>query len=261
MGGLSFWRKAAISERNKRKRLIIHLVLVFVLFISLIIIAKNWNEKQTIKEIIVTGNSFLPAEELVSKVDNECFDSTKAKVKLEEISKKILENEFVASVFVNYRDAETIEISIRERIPEALVAFGNGSLKFADKTGKIIPYRFADIFSGLIVVRPIYQDTVLDRNAMQELMTIVQELKNPEFAFLNNKISEIYFDKNKMSFVLITADYGKPILFGRLENTNKKFSKLISFYQNVFAVTNPDDVRYIDVRWDDEVTVKMSNGG
>ena len=245
------------APKSKTKSVVL-LVLCLFAFVCLVYFATKWNSQQSVKDIFVTGNSFVSTEEIKAKVNSVIQNSTNENLKMKKIEAKILENPFIVSVHASRKNSFELNIEILERIPAAIVSDQAGNLNFIDSTGFLLPYRIFPDMEDFIVIRNISNKNKIDSVHCLAVIRVLNALKSVNYSLLYNFISEIVVDTASSNITMITSDDASKIIFGNTEQLNNKLDKLMEFLpgRQVSPGSTPS---LIDVRWADQVVLNSNN--
>ena len=242
------------GKPTKRKQILWFCTILSLLIALVVVFANKWSSDKIIKQISIIGNSYLPREELSSKVQDTFLNKPKSKVGLNEIKKRIDQDPFVKESFVTHDGSETIKIEIKERQPVAVILDDKGDASFVDETASIMPYHLFQKFSDLPLIRNVMNSGKIDSLGLSQALKIIEVLKYNEFQDVYNNTSEIVYNKSAHQFEIVTADFGLRVLIGYLDNLYGKFKKLSAFRKSQLAL-NRNTVKYLDLRWSNQVVV------
>ncbi len=246
------------GERRHGKR-------VYLAFASLSLIAlilwlgtMQWKDHLTVSGIIVEGEHILTRDEIV-KLSQVSLRTKMYDVDLSGIQANIEKNHFVKNVAVTRDAPGVIRISVVERTPIALLlGSGGGEMLSIDDEGYVLPHTSSQSIFDLPIISgvdslgavPVGQRTPqTDVVGAIEVLAVAQKVSNELF----HMISEVRIHSGH-DMVLYSADTGVPILFGRGDAV-KKMVKLDAFWKKFITEGDAHDIRYIDVRYDDQVVI------
>jgi cell division septal protein FtsQ len=255
---MKLFNKTAGFILNKENRLYLYLILIISFTALLSVSAAKWKSSQIIKQIIISGNTYIPTEEILSKIDKTLINKLHEDIQLINLKKNIIVHEFISNTYLMQRNPSIIEIEVEERIPIAIVTKPDGSLCYLDKTGYLLPYRLSLKFDELPIIRNLYINSKIDSTALLNTANILTELKKEKNELLFNLISEIVYLHTDKSFEIITTDKAYKILFGRAIDVSKKIEKCCEFLATKMNEINVNDMKYIDIRWKNRVII-MNN--
>ncbi|MGA7159827.1 MAG: FtsQ-type POTRA domain-containing protein [Bacteroidota bacterium] len=245
-------------QRAHGKKVYGMFALLFILAIAAWLGTMQWKEHLTVSGIIVEGERILTKEEVV-KLAQVSLKTKMYDVDLISIQKNIEQNHFVKNVVVARDAPATIRISIEERTPIALLSIpGRADMLYIDEEGYVLPHVSSQSIFDLPVVSGI--DSLADvavgeRTTHADLLAALEALETARRVGgeLFRLISEVRIHSGH-DMVLYSADTGVPIIFGR-GDAAKKMVKLDAFWKKFVAEQGSQDIRYIDIRFDDQVIV------
>ena len=248
--------QAEEHSHGKRVYAIFALILIFVIMSWLG--TMQWKEHLSVSGIIVEGEHILSKEEVV-KLAQISLKTKMYDVDLTAIQKNIIKNHFVKSVEVTRDAPATIRIAVEERTPIALLSLpGKNDLLYIDDEGYILPHVASQAIFDLPIISGVDSITVVDVGqptpqtdvlAAIEALEIARRVSNELF----HMISEVRIHTGH-DMVLYSADTGIPIIFGR-GDAAKKIVKLDAFWKKFTMEQGAQNIRYIDVRFEDQVVV------
>jgi len=243
---------------KKENRLFLYLTFSIIIMLFLSAYAKKWSSNQTIESFIITGNKFVPTDELLGNVDSSLIECIRNDVELIDLKEKIVKHPYVLNSFIMQKNSTCIEIEVMERKPVAVLIKNDGSLCYCDVFGTLLPYRLSLHFSGLPLIRNTFVNDVLDSSALDDAIGILMELKKPDFFKIWKNISEIDYDRKTNSFLFLTLDDSYTVYFGKAENMKAKLDLLCDFYESAIQDIKPAEIRCVDVRWDNRIIVQLN---
>jgi len=218
----------------------------------------QWKEHLTVSGIVVEGERILTKEEIV-KLAQVSLKTKMYDVDLISIQKNIEQNHFVKSAVVTRDAPATIRISVEERMPIALLAVpGKGGMLYIDDEGYVLPHVSSQAIFDLPVISGIdsLADVAIGECTSQaDILAALEALKTAQRVSneLFHLVSEVRIHSGH-DMVLYSADTGVPIIFGRGDAV-KKMVKLDAFWKKFVAEQGSQDIRYIDIRFEDQVVV------
>jgi cell division protein FtsQ len=245
-------------ERRHGRKVYWVFALLSVLSLAIWLGTMQWKDHLTVYGIIVEGEHILTKEDVV-KLSMVSLKTKMFEADLTGIEKNIMKNHFVKKVAVTRDAPGIIRISVVERTPIALLLTpGSSDLLSVDDEGYVLPHSFSQSMFDLPIISGI--DSLAGASVGQrtphadvldaiDVLEASQRVSNEMF----HMISEIRIHSGH-DMVLYSADSGIPILFGRGDAV-KKMVKLDAFWKKFIAESAAQDIRYIDVRFDDQVVV------
>ena len=243
---------------NPRRRKYGLLILVFT-FIGLIVFANVWKSSLRVTRVTLEGNRIVEANELFQLAQIH-RGSLIYDIDLKAIQKNLLSQCYIKVATVERNLPSTIQITVVERKPIALV--NRPDFAYLDEDGVLLPHSISKelfdlpVLSGLnLGQRASYGSTIRNPYALEALQILKgARLVNSELYHL---ISEIQI-QNDSDMVLYTAEGGVPIIFGNGDIADK-LVRLDAFWSQVIQERGLQNLRYVDLRYDDQVVVQWTN--
>jgi len=238
-----------------KPKVFITLAIVLIAFSALVFIAVNWQTKQSIDEIRISGTKYLFQNELLSIIKPFTVNKSDSLVILKRIENALERHPYVEKAVASFEKNHILNVDITERIPIGLYRNKDGTFDYLDKTGKIIPYRFIAMFSDLIVITSKDKSTKYDKNIAQHAARILAELSEPKYEDFNYKISELIYDNTDGTYHLLSSAPDYKILLGRSDEIENKLDKLQEFLHSEVNSNLTDADYQIDLRWHNRIII------
>lgn len=236
---------------RRRRRLIF--ILSSGIFIILFFVANKWRFDLNIEKVEIKGNRLIPVEVIIKesgvKINSGLYDYD-----LKEIENRVEKIPYVKKAVVQRELPSTLSIKIVERKPLAICS--NNNLYYIDDEKKIMRYNMHHKLLDLPVITGIKIDTLLKNNVIDSVIYILKTLRENYFD-LYNQISEIYI-KNHSEIVFYSNNYCIPIIIGQ-ENILHRLENLYAFWNTYAIYENLNNIKSIDLRYNDQVVVRMNN--
>jgi cell division protein FtsQ len=247
----------AIIERQHGKKVYWTFALLSVIAITMWLGTMRWKDHLTVSGIIVEGEHILTKDEIV-KLSQVSLKTKMYDVDLSGIEANIEKNHFVKNVAVTRDAPGVMRISVVERTPIALLLGSGGDMLSVDEEGYVLPHASSQSMFDLPIISGVDSlgaVAVGQRTPQTDVVAAIEVLRASQMVSneLFHTISEVRIH-NGHDMVLYSADAGVPILFGRGDAV-KKMVKLDAFWKKFVAEGSVQDIRYIDVRFDDQVVV------
>jgi cell division septal protein FtsQ len=247
-----------MPARSAAKISFLLMALLLVVLAGIAVYANVWKGSRRVVEVTVEGNRIVAAKDILAlakvPANNLMFD-----LDLYAIEQRILKNEYVKSAAV-YRDIPNrIRITIEERVP--VVAIVLERLCYLDDEGVILPPARSQFIFDLPLLTGMMTESELtygkpttNKNVLQglEILSVAKAVDKEMY----RNISEICLEANK-GFVFYTAEFGVPVVLGR-GDIGTKLVKFEGFWKSVVSRNSPEDLQYIDLRFNDQVVVQWS---
>jgi cell division septal protein FtsQ len=236
-------------------------ILFIASFLGVVILANTWKGDLKVTDIRVEGNEIVGDEEVLRLAGIKDGDSL-FKVDLFKAQERIQKNLFVKSVSAKREVPNCIVLSIVERVP--IVAAVVDRVHFLDNQGFILPpaapggITDLPIITGKLDKSQFTPGNQVGSTSIREavgIATVAREISDE----LYHRISEIHIDGSK-SLVFYTAEYGVPVVFGHGDIDNKLL-KFDAFWKGFVIYRGSHELRYIDLRFEDQVVVRWKSDG
>lgn len=232
---------------------------LLVMLIGLVVLANFWKSGLKVSRVTLEGNRIVEASELFQLAGVQ-RGARMYDVDLKAIQRNLLSQCYVKEAIVERNLPSTIQLTVVERTPIALVNMTD--FEYLDEDGVILPHSISKelfdlpVLSGLKLGQSISFGTkVHDASALEALQVLRgARLVNTELYHLISEI-QIQDDHN---MVFYTAEGGVPIFFGN-GNVADKLVRLDAFWNQVIRERGLQNLQYVDLRYDDQVVVRWSN--
>ncbi|MBI1803256.1 MAG: FtsQ-type POTRA domain-containing protein [Ignavibacteria bacterium] len=250
-----------VAERKlTRRRLGVWLLAPLgVSFILLFIFMTEWKDSLTIRKYDVLGIRIVSKQEIamiaqavVSK------DASMYGTDIGIIQEKIAAQPFIKSVTVTRQMPDVLRVQVTERDPIASLNIGH-QMYYVDIDGVLLPYTQSSekldvpVISGINGIEHVRTGEVASNNDVYQAIDILktsQAIDSSQYRF----ISEVNMN-NGGDITIYSADVGVPIILGR-GDVAKKLVTLQSFWNTIIKSQDPKKLRYVDLRFDEQVVVK-----
>lgn len=136
-----------------------------------------------------------------------------------------------------------LHLEIEQRKPVVRLLKGKGF--YIDEEGKRMPLS-SSYTSRVLVV----SGHIKDRTIESDLMPLVNFITKDEF--WSSQINQIYVD-SKDEYILIPRVGGQKIELGKIDNFERKFSKLYALYKNGFSTVGWNKYNKINLKYENQV--------
>jgi len=247
-----------MSSSRTRKYGLLGLLSVFI---GLIVFANVWKSSLRVSRVTLEGNRIVEANELFQLAQVR-RGSLIYDIDLKAIQRNLLSQCYVKEATVERNLPSTIQLTVVERTPIALV--NRPDIVYLDEDGVILPHSISKALFDLPVLSGVKLDgtvsfgsTLKDARAMEALQILqAAKLVNNELYHL---ISEIQIRADS-DMVFYTAEGGVPVIFGE-GNIADKLVRLDAFWDQVIRQRGLQNLQYVDLRYDDQVVARWSTHG
>lgn len=229
-----------------------------VLFITTAVLSWHWEKSLRVQKVVVEGARILSAKQIASLAGVPAKSQLYG-VDLFTIRQRLMKQPFIRSVRVNREVPGTLMIEVEEREPVA--SLGGGQIRYVDAEGMVLPYVNTSIaldlpvISGLADIQEVQAGKIFESEDLAEALELLQTAQQIDSS-VYHFISEINMSRGE-DVVLYSADVGVPIYFGH-GDAARKLLLLQTFWANFVKTGDPDRLRYIDLRYEDQVVVKWN---
>lgn len=215
--------KKPITKIDKIKRKIIKwliIIIFFILAIILFVLSSFFN----IKKIVVTNNSKISADEIISLSELTNNDNIFS-VSTKKIKNKIQKNAYIADLKIKRNFNGTITLEVKERIPTYMLKFANAYV-YINNQGYMIeksenPLELPTITGFSTPTENIKTGNRLITEDLQKLEVIIKIIENAKSKEINTLIASIDISKSS-NYILNLPNELKTVNFGDDSNINEK---------------------------------------
>ena len=216
--------KQALNLKKKKRIKIAACIILIIFTLILILSSPLFN----IKDITVVGNSKLTTDEVISisgiKTDVNIFALNKLKAK-----KKLLENPYVADVYIKRCYPNSINIDVKEKVPTFMIQFANSYI-YVNNQGYMLEIStepievpvLLGIKTDLSKVKPGNRLDMEDLKKFNVLIQIMDITKNFELEELITRIDIT----DSSDYIVYMDSEGKKIYLGDGVDLNTKILPL-----------------------------------
>ncbi|UXX77713.1 cell division protein FtsQ [Reichenbachiella carrageenanivorans] len=206
-------------------------------------------------------NYFINQEDVLSLIDERGKDYLLSS-NFGSLNLKQLENSIEAHQFVNDAQAYiglegNMSIKVIQNRPIARVVVSNGSDYYIGVDGDILPE--SAHYTARVVLMYLANDNWIDGENIknseqgQEIFELIQFITHDEF--WNAQISAIRVEKNQ-EVVLEPQVTKQEVIFGKPENIEKKFRKLMTFYKQILPYKGWNTYASVNLKFKNQIVCK-----
>lgn len=220
--------------------------------------ANVWKSELKVKEVRVYGNRTVSADAIITAAaiqkTERLYD-----VDLFAAVGRVMRNHFLKSAAIMREVPSRITIEVVERVPIAAVMLND--LLYVDAEGYVLPSVVSDnIFDIPVLTGEFSRDELVPgrqiaSSALKEAIGVLALAQRIDEQ-LYRRISEVHSD-GKSDLVFYTAEAGVPVIVGH-GDVGVKLVKFDSFWKQRMERRGPQDLQYIDLRFQDQVVVKWN---
>ena len=240
------------------KKILVGFILLLGLTLSLVIGANSWKSGLIVSKIIVVGARVVDVNEIIQlahvKAGTKMYD-----LDLMVIQKDVVSHHFLKDAVVERDLPSTLKITVIERTRIAMV--NANELLYLDAEGVVLPHSISNELFDLPMISNLPPELKVTAGLLIQDPDVAEALSILSTAKLVNKelyhlISEVRL-RNSGDLIFYTTDGGVPVLFGR-GNPAGKLLRFEAFWNDVVRGQGVRDLRYVDLRYEDQVVVKWS---
>tara|TARA_B110000967_G_scaffold158793_1_gene164251 strand:+ start:12650 stop:13435 length:786 start_codon:yes stop_codon:yes gene_type:complete len=219
---------------------------------------------------MLSGNHFVTPARLDGILKSIGFKVGQDKFKdidTKKLERKLLSISSIERVDVFKNMNGTLEIKVEQRKPIARVFNRNGYSVYLDDNGKTM--QVSDFYTARVLVinghlnlkvgenieAITHNDSLKGLTLIDELYELAAYIEKDKF--LKAQIEQIYVKRNK-EVILIPKVGNQEIIFGKVEDVDAKFKKLILFYKEGINPTNLNLYKTINLKFNNQIVCKKN---
>ncbi len=229
-------------------------------FLAVFVMSLQWKDAGRIDDVSVRGAVHFSDKEIMERADiplKALLDT----LSLGAVRERLLSHPYVRDARVTRIYPDAVAIEIVERIPVASF-MSNGRIRYLDADGVVLPYLPGEAPYDLPVISGIPElprtrvgQAVASDDFFEAVSILSAALESDTSVY--RLISEVDM-KNGGDVLLFSSEVAVPIIFGRGEAA-RKFAILRTFWNKFVREEGPENLKYIDLRYDDQVVAKWNN--
>ena len=253
--------KLKLNMRNEIKG-----VLALAALLVLIAFAEREQHQAAVKEISITidnlnDNHFIDEEDvrgLMQMRDKSLIGTTVSSINLKEVEKKIKSNRFIEDAEL-YSDLKgNLLVNVELRRPIARIVRNDGPDGYIAEDGTIMPVseKFTTrvvLISGSYGRNLLGQQNINGTEEGKQLMEMLELIREDDF--WKAQIAQLDID-SKGRITLFPQVGDEHIEFGKPENVEEKFKKLMIFYKEILPVKGWNKYRRINLEYEGQLVAE-----
>lgn len=235
---------------NKIKPILISLaVLVYIIFAFAFVNKKNDASLVTGIDVNIIDSlnthfiSDTDIKKLILKEHPDLIGKSIGTLNKEQLEKLINKIPFVKKTEVFTSLKGTVHLEVEQRKPIVRLLKGKGF--YIDEECKRMPLSSAYTSRVLIV-----SGDIKDKTIITDLMPLVNFIAKDKF--WSSQINQIYVDSND-EYTLIPRVGGQKIEMGKIDNFERKFSKLYALYTKGFSTVGWNKYKKINLKYENQI--------
>jgi cell division protein FtsQ len=235
----------------KVEKTYLNFVLTVSVLIALYLVSQNWKRQLVLRNVDIHDASILRDNE-VKALAGVRYGSALYGLSLSQIAHRVEKNPFVKRAIVVRALPYDLKITVRERVPVALLILTSSDVLSIDKEGVVLPLPLGRK-NGLPVITNVDSELAVGDTARGDLMQAVKFICDADDvggAFSAN-IAEVKLDGDNL--IAYTTTSSLPIVIGK----GDLHRKLLYLHDFLKESTNIDDqgYSYVDLRFDGQIVV------
>jgi len=235
------------------------LIPVLVITAACCIGAWKWKEGLKVAHLSVEGAHIISAQQVVT-LSGIVPPAPMFSSDFYAVRRKILAQPFIRTVEFHAQYPDVLSLCVSERLP--IASLNDGALWYIDADGTLLPYIQTNAKLDLPMISGVSgfgNAHAGDRLALPDITEAIRILQDAQEidSSLYHFISEVNMNGGG-DITLYSGDIGVPIYLGR-GDIPKKLLMLQSFWNEFVKSDNSDKLKYVDLRYDDQVVVRWQS--
>jgi cell division septal protein FtsQ len=226
--------------------------LLAVVFVSLV--AAQWQGRQHVDDILVTGATGLSGSSVRAMVDTLMHKQARA-LSLADIREMVEKHPYVRSATVVRTGVHEITVDVQERMPVAHMVMTGGDLRYVDADGTILPPAQVRMAHNVPVIQSL-QRTPLTNSDVQAIAAMLVSASTRLDPVLYQSVSEVRYDAKRRTASLVTDNATWRIDVHDADATVRGFADMNVFWKQAGSRMNMAAVDVIDLRWNHQVILR-----
>jgi cell division septal protein FtsQ len=231
------------------------LIIAMMLMLTLVWFWKN--EAFELKAAKIQGNRFVTKEEIFELAGID-FSKDIFEIDTDEIETRILNHPMIEQVSVTRFLPSALKIKVKER--DLIAVISGSAISAVDGAGNILAqFPIESVYDLPVITGFHFQvDSIGGKNLknpelVQRAINILNEIKDFDF-IIYHEISELHYSQ-KHGFIFHLKKPNIPVIFGK-DHYHRKVVYLSTIYHHLWEKNILNDIKVIDVRYDNQVVVK-----
>jgi cell division protein FtsQ len=214
----------------------------------------QWHERQKITNIAVSGATGLSRIAVQRAVDSLRFRSIKT-LSLASIRASVEKIPYVNNADVYFTGVREITVRVDERLPIAHVLREDGTLRYIDQHGVILPQVHERTAHNVPVLRSHDGSklTAADVIKISSILVSASRLLDPR---LYQSISEVTINRSRMTVAIVTDETRWDLGVLNADRIQSALSDMNVFWRQASTTINMATVREVDLRWQHQVVLR-----
>lgn len=244
-------REASVQRGGRRSS---GLVVTMLALVFLGFMATQWYDRQHIAAIHIQGASGLSRSSVSTVVDTLTAKPHRSVV-LADVRLALESLPYVRSATVYFSGVRELTVEIEERIPVAHVVHADGSLRYVDAAGAVLPH-VTERTSHNVPVLQSTDGSNLSASDVQRVVALLVTGSGVLDPVLYQSISEVRFDRHRGTVEIVTDDTRWRL--GRMDADRARgaFADMNVFWNETSQRLNMASISEVDLRWKNQVVLR-----
>ena len=237
------------GDRRSSGLVITMLALVFLGFM-----ATQWYDRQRIDQVHIEGASGLSKSSVSSIVDT-LTSQTHRGIVLADVRLALESLPYVRSASVYFSGVRELTVEIDERIPVAHVVHADGSLRYVDASGSVLPH-VTERTSHNVPVLQSTDGSNLSAADVQRVVSLLVTGSRELDSELYQSISEVRFDRRRHTVEIVTDDTRWRLGQMDADRARSAFADMNVFWNETSQRINMATISEVDLRWKNQIVLR-----
>lgn len=230
------------------------LVVALLAVVFLALVASQWQGRQVIGRVIITGASGLSLAAVHMVVDTLADKSVRS-ISLADVREVVERLPYVRSASVHLSGVRDITVDVQERLPVAHVVVQGGELRYVDAEGTVLPPASVRTGHNVPILQSSQGDTLSKADVRTLAAMLVAAAQNLD-PVLYQSISEVRLDGARQQAIVTTDEAVWRLPIRDVAVARQALADMDLFWKRTSARLNMTTVNEIDLRWRNQVIVR-----
>jgi len=230
------------------------LVITMLALVFLGFMATQWYERQHIDKVEIEGASGLSKASVRSIVDTLAAKPHRGIV-LADVRLALESLPYVRSASVYFSGVRELTVEIEERIPVAHVVHADGSLRYVDASGSVLPH-VTERTSHNVPVLQSTDGSNLSASDVQRVVALLVTGSRVLDPVLYQSISEVRFNRRQGTVEVVTDDTRWRLGEMDAERARGALADMNVFWKETSQRINMATISEVDLRWKNQIVLR-----
>ena len=216
--------------------------------------ATQWHDRQRVTKVNVVGATGLSRIAVERSVDTLKSKYLKA-FTLADVRACVESTPYVRNASVYFTGIREVTVEVEERLPVAHVVRADGSLRYVDAFGVVLPNAVERTAHNV----PVLQSTDCVELSAQDVQHIVEVLvagSRTLHPMLYQAISEVRLDRRSQAVTIVTDDTTWRLGVMNAARASLAFADMNVFWRETSQRLDMTNVSQVDLRWHNQVVLR-----